>query len=226
MKKIFVIEDDPSIRELARMALESFSYAVTGFDNAEDAMAAINRAPPDLCIFDIMLPGMSGLDAVRKLRGVHATEKLPIIMLTAKAGELDKITGLDSGADDYMTKPFSVMELGARVRAALRRTEPPAEEDLCAGDLNINQRTREVTRAGEKTELTFKEYELLCFLMQNKTRIVPREELLRVVWGTDFIGESRTLDMHIRTLRQKLGDDADDPRYIKTARNVGYRFIG
>ncbi|MCL2433301.1 MAG: response regulator transcription factor [Clostridia bacterium] len=226
MKKLFVIEDDSSIRELIRMALVSFSYEVTVFDNAEDAMAAIAKTPPDLCIFDIMLPGMSGLDALRKLRAVHATAKLPVIMLTAKDTELDKITGLDFGADDYITKPFSVMELGARVRAALRRAEPQAEEDLTAADITINQRTREVICAGQKTELTFKEYELLCFLIINKARIVPREELLRAVWGTDFIGESRTLDMHIRTLRQKLNDDADDPRYIKTVRYVGYRFIG
>ena len=228
-KTIFIIEDDDNIREMVKMALTSFSYNVTAFDNAEDALAAIYETVPDMVIFDIMLPGMSGLDATKELRSKPKTNGLPIVMLTAKDAELDKVTGLDGGADDYIAKPFGVMELGARIRSILRRTgksgeQPP--EGLALSDLHINDNTREVTQSGKLLDLTFKEYELLCMLVRDRGRIVPREELLNRIWGFDFVGESRTLDIHVRTLRQKLGDDADDPKYIKTIRNVGYRFIG
>ena len=185
-KAIYIVEDDENIREMIRMALTSFSYEVTAFDNAEDA-------------------------------------------LTAKGTELDKVTGLDCGADDYIAKPFGVMELGARIRALFRRAEKseiPPSQSLVIVDLTINGQTREVSRDKKIIDLTFKEYELLWILIRERGRIVPREELLNAVWGFNFLGESRTLDIHIRTLRQKLGDDADDPKYIKTVRNVGYRFIG
>jgi two-component system alkaline phosphatase synthesis response regulator PhoP len=229
-KLIYVVEDDESIRELIRMALTSFSYTVAAFDNAEDAVAAVEENAPDLILFDVMLPGMSGVEATKIIRQSPKTQGIPIILLTAKEAEVDKVVGLDSGADDYVTKPFGVMELGARVRSVLRRggtvDSGPANSTLAASDLVLNLETREVTRIGSGIELTFKEYELLRILIQEKNRIVPRAELLDRVWGFDFIGESRTLDIHVRTLRQKLGDNADDPRYIKTIRNVGYRFIG
>jgi two-component system alkaline phosphatase synthesis response regulator PhoP len=230
-KMIFVIEDDESIRELIKLTLTSFSYDVEAFDNAEDALKAIAKSPPDLAIFDIMLPGMSGTDATARLRKSPKTKNMPIVLLTAKSAEMDKVSGLDCGADDYIVKPFSAMELAARLRALLRRVpeedlHAPEEKLLAFSDLSINHNTREVTKSGKIINLTFKEYELLRLLADQKDRIVSREELLDAVWGSDFEGESRTLDMHVRTLRAKLGDDAEAPRYIKTIRGVGYRFIG
>jgi len=228
-KKIYIIEDDDNIREMLKIALTSLTYEVTAFDNAEDALATIYTTPPDMIIFDIMLPGMNGLDATKELRSSSQTQKIPIVMLTAKDTELDKVTGLDCGADDYIAKPFSIMELGARIRSLFRRTGQegsPSSEDIKISDLHINNNTREVVQSSKPIDLTFKEYELLCMLIREHGRIVPREELISAIWGFDFLGESRTLDMHIRTLRQKLGDDADHPKYIKTVRNVGYRFIG
>ena len=228
-KRIYIVEDDDSIRHLMKMALTSFSYEVTAFSLAEDALEAIEKSIPDMVIFDIMLPGMSGVDATRILRSKAATQFLPIVMLTAKNTETDKVTGLDAGADDYIAKPFGIMELGARIRSILRRIEKI--EDLSAdiisvSDLIVDNKTREVRRGDRVVDLTFKEYELFGLLVRERGRIVPRDELLSTVWGFDFIGETRTLDTHVRTLRQKLGDDADSPRYIKTVRNVGYRFIG
>ena len=229
-KLIYVVEDDESIRELIRMVLSSFSYQVIAFDNAEDVITTINEQIPDLLLLDIMLPGMNGLETTKLLRQNPKTKNLPIILLTAKDREIDKVAGLDSGADDYITKPFGVMELGARVRSILRRI--PATENtqpitkIVTADFIINPETREVFKNGDLIDLTFKEYELLRILIQERNRIVPRAELLNEVWGFEFIGESRTLDIHIRKLRQKLGDNADAPKYIKTVRNVGYRFIG
>jgi len=229
-KLIYVIEDDESIRELISMALTSFSYRVVAFDNAEDALKAIDGQIPDLALFDIMLPGISGLEATKRLRQNPKAKELPIILLTAKDTEIDKVSGLDSGADDYITKPFGVMELGARVRSIFRRLpankESQVNNQIITADFTINTETREVLKNGDQIALTFKEYELLRILIKERNRIVPRSELLNEVWGFDFLGESRTLDIHIRTLRQKLGDNADDPKYIKTIRNVGYRFIG
>jgi two-component system alkaline phosphatase synthesis response regulator PhoP len=211
------------------MALTSFAYEALAFDNAEDALAAIDVKTPDLVIFDIMLPKMSGLEATKKLRDNPATKKLPIVLLTAKDTEIDKVSGLDSGADDYITKPFGVMELGARIRSIFRRTDDDeslkAPHKIAVSDIVINNETREVFQNGSMINLTFKEYELLCFLIIERSRIISREELLNAIWGFEFVGESRTLDIHIRTLRQKLGDNADKPKYIKTVRNVGYRFI-
>ena len=228
-KTIFIVEDDENIRQMVKMALTSFSYETTAFDNSEDALESAYKAVPDMMILDIMLPGISGLDAVRELRSRPQTKSVPIVMLTAKDTELDKVTGLDCGADDYIAKPFGVMELGARIRSIFRRVNKDDEivlEDITISDLFINNKTREVTQGNNPLDLTFKEYELLCMLIRERNRIVPREELLNTIWGFDFLGESRTLDIHVRTLRQKLGDDADNPKYIKTVRNVGYRFVG
>jgi len=228
-KTIFIVEDDENIREMIKMALTSFSYDVTAFDNAEDALMAVKVSAPDMIIFDIMLPGISGLEATKKLRSDPRTKGIPVIMLTAKDTEMDKVTGLDCGADDYIAKPFGVMELGARIRSVFRRAgkdDTINSENIIISDLSISTKTREVTQNNMPLDLTFKEYELLCALIRERGRIVSREELLNTVWGFDFAGESRTLDIHVRTLRQKLGDNADHPKYIKTVRNVGYRFIG
>ncbi|MDR0381166.1 MAG: response regulator transcription factor [Oscillospiraceae bacterium] len=227
---IYIVEDDENIRELVRWALASFSYEVETFEDAESALRAIAARRPDLVIFDVMLPGMSGLEAMERLRRSSETQKLPIVLLTARTSEGDRVSGLDGGADDYIVKPFSVMELGARLRALFRRLGDEPDGDaprrLAFSDFTINRDTRELRKNGVLIDLTFKEYELLWSLLGARDRIVPREELLNTVWGGEFVGESRTLDMHIRTLRRKLGDDAEAPRYIKTVRNVGYRFIG
>jgi len=226
---IYVVEDDESIRELIKMALISFSYEVQVFDNAEDVVTTVEKKIPNLILFDIMLPGISGVEATKLLRQNPKMAGIPIILLTAKDAEIDKVVGLDSGADDYITKPFGVMELGARVRSVLRRgggIDETSTNTLTIADLVLSLETREITQAGVIIDLTFKEYELLRILIQEKNRIIPRVELLDKVWGFDFMGESRTLDIHIRTLRQKLGDNAEAPKYIKTVRNVGYRFIG
>ncbi|MCL2088627.1 MAG: response regulator transcription factor [Oscillospiraceae bacterium] len=227
-KRIYIIEDDENIREMVRMALTSFSYEVAAFDNAEEGLAAIYNSMPDMVIFDIMLPGMSGLDATKQLRDNPKTGRLPVILLTAKNTEIDKVAGLDCGADDYIAKPFSVMELAARIRALFRRVRksaPQPAENIEISGLYINNNTREVTLNNIPLDLTYKEHELLSMLAKDRDRIIPREELLNRIWGYDFTGESRTLDMHIRALRHKLDDDAENSRYIKTVRNVGYRFI-
>ncbi len=224
---IYITEDDQSIRELIKMALTAFSFEVKDFENAEDMLAACEKEVPALALFDIMLPGMSGIEAVKILRKNPATRFMPIIMLTAKDTEADKVTGLDIGADDYITKPFGVMELASRVKALLRRSNystAPKETILTAHDLTMNVSTREVTQNGRPIELTLKEFELLKLFLLHPGQVISREELLDSVWGYDYVGETRTLDMHIRTLRQKLSDNADQPKYIKTIRGVGYRF--
>ena len=229
MKKIIIVEDDESIRRLLEVTLKIHGYNPVGFDNAEAALAEMSKEAPAIAIFDIMMTGMDGLEAVRRIRQIEQLKTVPIIMLTAKDTELDKIIGLDFGADDYMTKPFSVLELCARVRAQLRRT---ANEEECAAviyernELCINFNAHEVTVAGVPVFLTFKEFELLKLLIENRNRALSRVEILTKIWGDDYCGETRTLDIHIGTLRQKLGDTAENSRYIKTIRGVGYRFIG
>lgn len=222
---IYVTEDDDGIRETINMALKSFSYDVKAFPNAEEALAACHEKIPDLFIFDIMLPGMDGISAVKHLRKRSETVLTPILLLTAKDTELDKVVGLDAGADDYLSKPFGVMELAARIRALLRRTNTDYMP-MTGRNLELNPATREVLVSGQRVTLTYKEFELLYLLMKNRERIVPREELLDTIWGYDFEGETRTLDTHIKSLRQKLGNTTENPAYIMTIRNVGYRFTG
>ncbi|GHU90931.1 DNA-binding response regulator [Clostridia bacterium] len=219
---IYVVEDDENIRVMLQMALASFAYGVSVFDNAEDALSESEKTPPSLFIFDIMLPGMDGVSAVKLLR--TKDKSVPVLMLTAKDTEVDKVVGLDAGADDYLAKPFGVMELAARVRALLRRTAPKDETVITHGDLTINPASREVSVSGGLVELTYKEYELLLLLVKNKDRVMPRDELLNTIWGYDYFGETRTLDAHIRSLRRKLSDNAENQTYIKTVRNVGYRY--
>lgn len=219
-KNIFITEDDDSIRALVKVALEGYDHNVYDFETAEEALEMAEKVKPDLAIFDIMLPGMQGTEAVKKLRQNDKFKKLPIIILTAKDSEVDKIIGLDSGADDYVTKPFSVMELMARVRSQLRRTEDQTVNYKELGVLKINTDTREVFVNGEQAVLTFKEYELLIYLIDNTHRVVTRDELLNKIWGYEYTGETRTIDIHIRTLRQKIGPAGE---YIKTIRGMGYR---
>lgn len=225
MERIYVIEDDDNIRDLIKIALEGFGYEVTEFETAEEALNSIEASKPDLAVFDLMLPGMDGLTAIRRIRKKDALKDIPIIVLTAKDREFDKVAGLDGGADDYMTKPFGVMELAARIRSLLRRSQKgrPGNDELCQYCLRLNKKTREVICSDQKVELTLKEFELLLYLMENHNKVVTRDELLNHIWGYDYDGETRTLDMHIRTLRQKLGEEGGS--CIKTVRGVGYRLI-
>lgn len=229
-ERIYITEDDDSIRELVTVALSAYSYEVESFVSAEDCLAAAEKQVPDIFLFDIMLPGMDGVQAVKILRENEQTKNTPILMLTAKSAEIDKVFGLENGADDYLTKPFGIMELAARIKALLRRsgrsTSDSASDKITAGGITVNTSLREVSRDGRPIELTLKEYELLLYLLKNRARVVSREELLTKVWGIDFVGETRTLDMHIGTLRKKLSDDVENAHLIKTVRGVGYRFIG
>lgn len=223
MERIYVIEDDDNIRELIRIALEGFGYWIATYEAAEPALADMKKEKPDLAIFDLMLPGMDGLSAIRILRQDTQLKTIPIICLTAKDKELDKVVGLDVGADDYITKPFGILELAARIRSLLRRSRNEDAEGMIIVDtLKVNPKTREVTIQDVPVELTYKEYELLYYLLENDNRVVSREELLNKIWGYEYDGESRTLDIHIKTLRQKLGKIGTDR--IKTVRSVGYRF--
>lgn len=228
MQRIFVIEDDENIRNLVKIALEGYGYRVDAFETAEEALDNLEKEKPDLAVFDLMLPGMDGLSAIRMIRERNdELKKMPIIVLTAKDKEYDKVVGLDGGADDYVTKPFGVLELAARIRSLLRRaaeTQPAAAEGkITLGRLSVNTDTREVWMDGEPVTLTYKEYELLMYLMENRSRVVERDELLNRLWDYSADIETRTLDIHIRTLRQKLGEEGS--RYIKTIRSVGYRFV-
>ena len=218
MALIYVVEDDKNILEIEMFALKNSSYQVEGFECAGDFYKKMSSRQPDLVLLDVMLPDEDGLEIVGKLRKRPETKKLPIILVTAKSSEIDKVKGLDVGADDYLTKPFGVMELIARVRAILRRTVEE-EKFLGLGDIFLDNEQHMVYVKDIPCSLTFKEYELLKLLLYNAGIVVTREVILERVWGIDFEGESRTLDMHIRTLRQKLGDTG---AMIRTVRNVGY----
>ena len=220
MAAIYVVEDDQNIREIGTFALKNVGYDVEDFDCAKTFYERLRHRTPMLILLDIMLPDEDGLSILQNLRSRTETRKVPIIMVTAKTTEIDKVKGLDMGADDYMTKPFGVMELISRVKALLRRSSDAKEEkSLTMGDLLLDNEKRMVYVGEEQVDLTFKEYELLKLLMQNAGIVTPRDTILDRVWGTDFEGESRTLDMHIKTLRQKLKNDG---KFIKTVRNVGY----
>jgi len=219
MALIYIIEDDDNIREIEEFALKNAGHKVLGFSCAKEFYKKMEEVTPDLCLVDIMLPDENGSDIVKKLRTKSETKKLPIIMVTAKTTELDLVKGIEDGADDYIKKPFSVMELVSRVKALLRRTLKEDVKELKLGELIINNEKHEVSIAGKLIELTYKEYELLSLLVMNKGIVLTRETIMDQVWGTDYEGESRTIDMHVKTLRQKLGDYGSR---IKTIRNVGY----
>lgn len=219
MALIYIVEDDESIREIETIALKNSNYIVSAFENAKEFYKKLDELVPDLILLDVMLPDESGYDIVRKLRKRPATQDIPIIMVTAKTTEMDMIKGFDGGADDYIKKPFSIMELITRVKALLRRTAKEEPKLLKLDDLVIDHERHVVTVNNEPVDLTYKEYELLRLLMGSQGIVMTREVIMRSVWDTDFEGETRTVDMHIKTLRHKLGDY--DSR-IKTVRNVGY----
>lgn len=220
--QILVVEDDENIRQLLKMTLENFKYDLVDFENGQDAYEYLKENKVDLAILDIMLPGMNGYDIVKYIRSSSRLKDLPVIILSAKDKELDKIMGLDLGADDYLTKPFSVLELAARIRSLLRRSKKD-EKMIQQGDIVMDLDKRTVTVAGKPVELTYKEFELLKYLATNAGRAIPREELINQIWGYDFIGESRTLDVHINSLRKKLKETNHE--YIRSVRQVGYRFV-
>lgn len=219
MALIYIVEDDESIREIETIALKNSNYIVSAFENAKEFYKKLDELVPDLILLDVMLPDESGYDIVRKLRKRPATQDIPIIMVTAKTTEMDMIKGLDGGADDYIKKPFSIMELITRVKALLRRTAKEEPKLLKLDDLVIDHERHVVTVNNEPVDLTYKEYELLRLLMGSQGIVMTREVIMRSVWATDFEGETRTVDMHIKTLRHKLGDYGSR---IKTVRNVGY----
>lgn len=219
MALIYIVEDDQNICEIETYALRNAGFSIEGFECAKDFYAKLAVQIPDLILLDIMLPDGDGLSIVKKLRSMPTVKNIPVIMVTARTTELDKVKGLDIGADDYITKPFGIMELISRVKALLRRSKYAEEEKfLKAGDIFVDGDKRAVYVKEEHCELTYKEYQLLCFLIQNKGIVLSRDVIMDRVWGADY-SESRTVDMHIKTLRQKLKDGG---KMIKTVRNVGY----
>lgn len=219
MALIYIVEDDASIREIEAIALKNSNYMVQAFDRASAFYAKLEEIIPDLILLDIMLPDENGYKIVRKLRSNVRTKRIPVIMITAKTTEMDMVKGLDDGADDYIRKPFSVMELLSRVRALLRRTYEDEPEQICVGNIMLDN-VKHIVLAGDKSvELTLKEFELLYYLMLNSEIVLSRDAIMRSVWGTDFEGESRTVDMHIKALRQKLGECG---KQIRTIRGIGY----
>jgi len=229
---ILVVEDDDTLRELLRYNLGKEGYSVvTAVDGAE-AVEKYRSSKPQLIILDIMLPRMSGTEVCRIVRG---ESQVPIIMLTAKAEEVDRVVGFELGADDYVTKPFSMRELLSRIKALLRRSEAVKDAGtaaagsggfLEAGDITVDLKKHEVSRSGTKVELNPKEFELLVLLLSNRGQVISREQILRKVWGYDFIGNDRTVDVHMRWMRRKLETDPDNPQYLLTVRGYGYKFAG
>ena len=220
---IFCVEDDSNIRELVVYTLETTGFQARGFEEGKSFLEALALETPDLILMDIMLPGEDGISLLKRLKNSSKTRDIPVIMVTAKGAEYDKVKGLDLGADDYVTKPFGMMELVSRIKAVLRRSgaaKKKAEDIIVSGSLEINTKKHEVKADGEVVGLTLKEYELLKRLMENPNIVMTRDSLLEEIWGYDFDGETRTVDVHIRTLRQKLGTCGER---VETVRGVGYR---
>ena len=216
---IYLLEDDDSIRDFVIYTLNSQGMEARGFGLPSEFWRSMAEHTPDLVLLDIMLPEEDGISVLKKLRSSARTSKLPVIMLTAKGTEYDKVLGLDAGADDYLTKPFGMMELLSRIRALLRRTQQETDTYRC-GVLTVDQPRHTVTVNGQEVILTQKEFEVLCLLLKNRGQVLSREQLIQQVWGYAFTGESRTVDVHIRTLRQKLGEAG---AYIETVRGYGYK---
>ena len=222
-KWIYYVEDDTSIRELVLYALKTAEFQVMGFENAASFYKRMKEQQPDLILLDIMLPDEDGVSILKKLKSRPDTENIPVIMMTAKSSEYDKVLGLDSGADDYITKPFGVMELISRVKAVIRRSDRSkgsAGEVLKIGELVLDELKHEVYARGQEVSLTFKEFELLSYLMKNRGLVLSRDKILNTIWNYEYEGESRTVDVHIGSLRQKLGTCGD---FIKTIRGIGYK---
>jgi two-component system response regulator RegX3 len=223
-RRILVVEDEDSISEPLSAALEREGFSVVVAKTAAEGVEAFKTRSPELVLLDVMLPDGDGRDVLRTIR---ASSRVPVVMLTARGGEMDKVVGLELGADDYVVKPFGAAELIARIRAVLRRTASPspgALTELEVGDIHVNLDTREVTRKGQPVDLTLKEYELLRMLMEQAGKVVRRTDLMDEVWDPNWYGSTKTLDVHVSSLRKKLDDDPADPTYIRTIRGVGFRF--
>lgn len=220
MNRIYCVEDDTSIRDLVVYTLNASGFSAEGFECSDAFFAAMEKEIPDLALLDIMLPGTDGMQILSSIRNNKDTSSLPVIMLTAKSDRLDKIKGLDSGADDYITKPFDILELLSRIKAVLRRSVKDEVSSLSCKGIRLDVSSHKVFSGSAEVVLTYKEYEVLFLLLSNKNKVVTRSVLLDKVWGIDFEGETRTVDVHIRTLRQKLGENG---HLIETVRNVGYR---
>ncbi|PKM62643.1 MAG: DNA-binding response regulator [Firmicutes bacterium HGW-Firmicutes-21] len=223
---IYCVEDDRGIRELIVYTLQNTGYSALGLENGNELFTALRTALPELILLDIMMPGEDGIKVLKRLRTDASTKRIPVIMLTAKSTEYDKIIGLDSGADDYITKPFGMMELISRIKAVLRRIDDSKNNDnieFVSGNVKLNTKAHNVTVDGITVELTLKEFELLYLLIKNAGAVLTRDMLLENIWGYNFDGETRTVDVHIRTLRSKLGSGGD---IIQTVRGVGYRIGG
>jgi two-component system alkaline phosphatase synthesis response regulator PhoP len=224
-EKILVVDDEEHIQELIKFNLEKSGYKVICAGDGIEAIKIVKEQLPQLMLLDLMLPGMDGLDVCKEIRKDSSMANMPIIMITAKGEEIDKIIGLELGADDYITKPFSVRELVARIKAILRRTNMQlVEKTFNIGNLAIDFGKHEVIKSETKIDLTLKEFELLEILIKNKGRVMTRDFLLDKIWGYEYLGETRTVDVHIRHLRQKIEDDDKNPAYIQTIRGIGYRF--
>ena len=219
-----VVEDEKEIRDLVRYNLEREGFRVATVSDGEQALEQIFGSRPDALVLDLMLPGRSGLEVLREVRDESATRDLPVLLLTARAAEMDKLLGFEHGADDYLTKPFSPRELVARVRALLRRAKPSAATPVIeSGELRIDEPAREASFQGRVLALTPREFDLLSFFARHPGRVLSRDELLRKVWGYDYLGETRTVDVHVRRLRQKLGDEHQT---IDTVLGAGYKWVG
>ena len=218
---IFCVEDDSNIRELVIYTLETTGFKARGFEDGKEFLEALALETPELILLDIMLPEMSGIDILKRLRAGARTRNIPVIMATAKGAEYERVNALDLGADDYLTKPFSLIEMVARINAVLRRCNGNVQsEEIVLGTLSLNEANHEVKVNGKIIDLTLKEYELLLLMLKRQGRVFSRDQLLDRIWGTEYDGESRTVDVHIRTLRQKLGEME---YIIKTVRGVGYK---
>lgn len=218
---IYCVEDDVSIRELMLYTLRASGYEAEGFEQGSELLDALKRYTPKLIMLDIMLPGMDGIEILKHLRSNPATARIPVIMATAKGTEYDRVLGLDAGADDYLSKPFGMLEMVSRIRAVLRRTEPAEQAQILSmGSLQLDTAAHTVLASGTRILLTLKEFELLRLFLEHPGRVFTRDQLLERVWGTDYVGESRTVDVHIGTLRTKIGVCGE---YIRTVRGVGYR---
>lgn len=219
---IYLLEDDESIRKFVVYALGQTGLEAVGFEKPSDLYLALEKSVPQLILLDVMLPEEDGISVLKKLRRDIKAEKIPIIMLTAKSSEYDKVTGLDSGADDYITKPFGTMELISRIKAVLRRTSGNKSAELRIGDIVMDTEKHTVTADGQNVALTLKEYSILMLLAENKGKVFTRDSLLSKIWGYDYDGENRTVDVHIKSLRTKLGKSGDK---IETVRGVGYKIL-
>jgi DNA-binding response OmpR family regulator len=220
MAKVLIVEDESVLLDLLTRHLESEGYTVITASRGDDGLEVARRETPDICVLDVMLPGLDGLSLCRILR---RESDVPIILLTARAGEVDRVIGLDNGADDYVVKPFSLPELTARIRAALRRTPKRSDNQLQVGDIRLDVAARRAYRGDKELKLSYKEFELLATLIRNKGAVLSREFLISQVWGYDFDGDMRTVDVHVRWLREKIEEDPSNPRHLQTVRGVGYR---